>query len=181
MKSEINCNKCGSTQIVLQKRGFSVSIALISFLIISAILIYLWMELFKSQEFENKESYDLALKYHLGYTPVDWVNNKALWLGTAFLLAISLFTGIIGANKNKIVCMNCINQQNNSKKSFKNLATIALILISINTFSKGHHSRSGSHSRSHGGRFIGGHGSSHLGGHYHSRTGNGDHYSRRKR
>lgn len=66
----------------------------------------------------------------------------------------------------------------------KSILLIAMLLISLVSFSKGHRhshrSRSGHHSRSHGGRFIGGHGSSHRGGQYRSRRGNGDHYSRRK-
>lgn len=65
------------------------------------------MQIFKSQDYENAESYRLAVKFHWEYKSVDWVNNKALWIGTLFLLAFSLLGGLIGAQKNKIVCLNC--------------------------------------------------------------------------
>lgn len=111
MNHSINCKKCDSAHVVLQKRGFSFLFSILGFILMTSILIFIWIQVFKSQDYENAENYKLALKYHWTYNPVDWVNNKALWIGTTFLLASSFLAGMIGSQRNRIICLNCGNSK----------------------------------------------------------------------
>lgn len=45
------------------------------------------------------------------YSPLDFTENKALWVATVFLLASSFLFGFKGANDNQIVCLKCGNIQ----------------------------------------------------------------------
>ena len=133
---------CDSTQLTLQKRGFSLTYSLIGFLLMSALLTFIWVQIFNSQAYENKTNYDLAIRFHLNYTAVDYVHNVAFWIATAFLLAASFLTGLIGARKNRTVCLNCGNVKKLSHKTaFKAATAIVFMLISLTAFSQQHHRR----------------------------------------
>ncbi len=139
-----------------------------------------WIALIAFQNANNSIDSDIENKYHLNETtkditgadapkPDDMGNNRILWIGSVILLALSLFNGSVGSDKNDVICLNC-GQIRNTNVAKRVVAALIFIMIGTSAFSQ-HHNK---------GRYIGGHGSSHKSGHYRSNNGRGDRYSSRK-
>lgn len=121
MTQEVTCNKCESAQITVQKKGFSGRKSFAGFIGMAVFVIIIWAVLIHGQNMQNELDNEMEKIDHLHeimnktdgrvYTPLDYTENKALWLATAFILAASFLIGFVGANKNQIVCLKCGNIQ----------------------------------------------------------------------
>lgn len=111
MAQEVTCNKCESSQITVQKKGFSGKNSFVGFLCMAIVVGIIWALLIRNQTWENQINNSVYEITRVSYTPVNYTENKALWLATAFLLASSFLFGFQGANDNQIVCLKCGNIQ----------------------------------------------------------------------
>jgi len=115
MNHSISCIKCNSDQLSLQKKGYDIKQASISFIAIAILLSFIWTLAIQNENAQNTADKMMNMSHYdelMGKTTrntIAYENDSLLWGGTGFILALSLLVGFIGSNDNQKVCLNCGN------------------------------------------------------------------------
>jgi len=118
MNNSTHCTKCDSTQLSVQKRGFSGQKAIKGFIIMTVLLAIVWAFMIYTQNENNrlnasvdKETHINEIEHDLNGTPIpkqtSYADNKVLWISTVILLGVSLLNGSIDSEQYETVCLIC--------------------------------------------------------------------------